>query len=575
MKTDMNLTTLIFILMSTCMLAQNELNDGAAAYEMSKKHTYEPEKRLKFLQTAVENNNADAMVTMGFLHYNGYGKIKKDNYPEALKYWSKAAAQQHPQAYFQLAILYFYGKGVEKDESKAVELWTQSAELGYEPAMETLGNFYFTDKSAKDTQKAYYWYKKAVDNGVTSIIPKMLKAEKMVEAEKTLQKTNTTDFEKGVAYFELEKGNQAIQWLEKAAKSGDDKAMTALGLAIEKWGMGFKKNKDIGKWYKKASGKGNEKAMYLLGKMYEMGNMTYSRVPDYINAMKWYGKAAEKGDTDALMAMGWLYNSGKHDVKPNNIYKRSGPQKWKAWDVFSKAAAQGHPDGYYAQGILLENGHFFVKDSKKYGYADAREFYEKAVAIGHEKAKQNLDRFNWLFEYNMGVKHFERKEYAEAKEMFEAADKKSGHLKAIKYLAQIHESGLGIEPNKKIAFNYYLRLARSGDIGSKSKVTQLYDNEPGLKSLVAQYQKEVASANKESMERLLAKLEKEQKQEAEYNEMLYQQELNRGKVTIGSQWQGFTYDAATRNSYNRTSAENNARIQIENYKRFLDYKFGK
>lgn len=208
-------------------------------------------------------------------------------------------------------------------------------------------------------------------------------------------------------------------------------------------------------------------------------------------------------------------------------------KNYEAWRLFSKVAELGHPEGYYAQGYMLEYGHFFVKDSKKYGYEDAREFDEKAVELGHDKAEAVLEKYNQLFEYNMGVKHFERKEFEQAIVMFEAADKKSGHLIAIKYLAQVHEKGLGTEPNKKVALEYYLRLARSGDIGAKSKVTQLYDNDPKLQSLVAQYQKEVAKASKEAMDMQMAQLEKQKKEEEAYNEMLYQQRLNRGRISVG------------------------------------------
>lgn len=112
------------------------------------------------------------------------------------------------------------------------------------------------------------------------------------------------------------------------------------------------------------------------------------------------------------------------------------------------------------------------------------------------------------------------------------------------------------------------------DIGAKSKVTQLYDNNPKLQSLVAQYQKEVAKASKEAMDRQMAQLEKQKKEEEAYNEMLYQQSLNRGRISVGSQWEGFTYDAATKNSYHRTSAEHKAKAETANYKRYLDYRFG-
>ena len=551
-----------------------QTDDGSAEYEQSKYDQYFGTK-ISLLETAIEKGNSDAMVDMGNLHYNGYYTIKKGNYVEAQKYWSKAVEKGNPHGYFNIGILYLYGNAVEKDVNKTINYWTQSADLGNPFAMEALGNLYFDKKSLpRDVENAYLWSKKAVDNEVTRAIPAMLTAEMMVEAEKTLKKPNATDFEKGVAYFELKKKKEAVMWLQKAAKTGNSKAMVALGLVIRE-GSNYKSKKEAAGWFKKAAKKGNEKAMYLIGNMYEKGEMNYYKKVSYIDAMKWYEKAAEKDDIDALLAMGWLYYSGKHDVKPNNIYRRSGPQKYKAQRLFEKVADLGHPEGYFNMGYMLEYGYHFIKNSKRYGYADAGEYYQKAADMGYEEAETALDKYNKFFEYNMGVKHFERKEYAEAREMFEAADKKSGHIRAVKYLAQIHESGLGVEQNKKTAFNYYLRLARLGDVAAKSKVAQLYDNDPKYQSLVAQYRKDVDKASKEALERQLAKLEKQKQEEAAYQEMLYQQRLNRGRGYSAPTWQGFTYDAATRRSYQRTDAAHKAKVQYDNYKNYLNYKFGK
>lgn len=570
------LFTLCLLLFAPCVANSQtaQTDDGSAEYTQSQKHYYQPETRLSLLKTAIEKGNSDALVDMGNIYYNGYANIKKGNYAEAQKYWSKAAEKGNPHGYFNIGILYLYGNGVEKDVNKTINYWTQSADLDNSHAMVALGNLYFDKKAlTRDVKNAYLWFKKAVDNGNTKAIPAMLTAETMVEAEKTLKKPNATEFEKGKAYFELEKGKEAMIWLEKAAKKGDSKAMTALGIAIEKWGDFYNKSKKAAKWYEKAAKKGNEKAMYLLGKMYQEGKLKNGK--GYIAAMKWYEKAAEKDDIDALLAMAGLYYSGKHDIKPNNIYKRSGPQKYKAQRLYEKVAKLGHPEGYFKIGYMLEYGYHFIKNSKRYGYADAGEYYQKAADMGYEEAETALEKYNKFFEYNMGVKHFERKEYAEAREMFEAADKKSGHIRAVKYLAQIHESGLGVEQNKKTAFNYYLRLARLGDVAAKSKVAQLYDNDPKYQSLVAQYRKDVDKASKEDIAKQLAKLEKQKQEEAAYQEMLYQQRLNRGRGYSAPTWQGFTYDAATRNSYNRTNAANKAAIETANYKRWLDYKFGK
>ncbi|MBC8883326.1 sel1 repeat family protein [Flavobacterium piscinae] len=117
--------------------------------------------------------------------------------------------------------------------------------------MAQLGHLFLQGKYVpKEVVKAHEWFKKAVDNGNTKVIPEMLTSEIMVKATKTLQNPNATDFEKGVAHFELENKKEAFSWLEKATKSGNHQAMTALGLTHEKWGD-FRKYEDAARWYKK------------------------------------------------------------------------------------------------------------------------------------------------------------------------------------------------------------------------------------------------------------------------------------------------------------------------------------
>jgi TPR repeat protein len=555
-------------------LAIGQTDDGTAEYTEAKKYQYQPQLRLELLQTAIAKGNADAMVDMGIIYYNGYAHIKKGNYAEALNYWTKAAQQENQHGYFNLGLLYLNGSGVEKDVQKTIANWTLAANKGNTNAMAQLGQLYLQGKYLpKEVGKAHEWFKKAVDNGNTKVIPEMLTTERMVEATQTLQNPNATDFEKGVAHFELENRKEAFSWLEKAAKTGNHQAMTALGLTHEEWGD-FRKYEDAAHWYKKAAKKGNEKAMYHLGKLIEKGKIGNGMI-DFTDAMEWYQKAAEKEDTDALIAMGWLYNSGKHDVKPNNIYSRKGPNQYKAWDAFYKAAELGNPEGYFNLGYLLEFGLTIFKNQQKYSFEHAGEWYEKAADLGYSEAEVALERYNKTFDFKMGEKMYKNKDYEAAHKWFEKAYEKSKSMVTAMYLGELYEKGMGVEMDREKAFHYYLYAARLGDVRAKSKVTQLYDNNLKYKSLVEEFRTDVAKSVEESTKKKMAELEKIKKEEAAYQEMLYQQSLNRGRGFSRSQWEGFSYDAATKNSYNRTSAENKAKVETANFKRYLDYKFGK
>ncbi|RIA80086.1 hypothetical protein C1645_666546, partial [Glomus cerebriforme] len=60
-----------------------------------------------------------------------------------------------------LGICYIYGKGIDKDKTKAFEWFLKNA-----TAQHILGNLYgFGQGIIKDREKAIYWYQKAAKNG--------------------------------------------------------------------------------------------------------------------------------------------------------------------------------------------------------------------------------------------------------------------------------------------------------------------------------------------------------------------------------------------------------------------------
>lgn len=68
--------------------------------------------------------------------------FEKKDLKKALKLLEEASATD-PMAAYQLGLLYEFGKGVEKDMAKALELYVASAEKGYSPAQCYLGDIYY------------------------------------------------------------------------------------------------------------------------------------------------------------------------------------------------------------------------------------------------------------------------------------------------------------------------------------------------------------------------------------------------------------------------------------------------
>ena len=79
----------------------------------------------------------------------------KDNPAEAVKWYRKAAEQDHDDAQCALALCYYTGKGVEKDLAKAVEWWRKAADQDHDEALYRLGLCYYNGEGVeKDPAEA-------------------------------------------------------------------------------------------------------------------------------------------------------------------------------------------------------------------------------------------------------------------------------------------------------------------------------------------------------------------------------------------------------------------------------------
>jgi TPR repeat protein len=81
----------------------------------------------KWLTMAAEQGHISAMGKLAYLKGNGPGNV---DLAESVKWWQKVADLGDANGQLQLGILYSEGTGVEKDETKAVELWTKAAKQG-------------------------------------------------------------------------------------------------------------------------------------------------------------------------------------------------------------------------------------------------------------------------------------------------------------------------------------------------------------------------------------------------------------------------------------------------------------
>ncbi|ALE01711.1 tetratricopeptide repeat protein [Candidatus Pseudothioglobus singularis] len=97
---------------------------------------------------------------------DGNTAFNNGDYITAYKEWLPLAEQGHDGAQTSLGWMYEHGKGVVKNDKKAVDWYTKAAEQGHIGAQNNLGVIYFNgDTAPLDYKKAFSWFNKAAEQG--------------------------------------------------------------------------------------------------------------------------------------------------------------------------------------------------------------------------------------------------------------------------------------------------------------------------------------------------------------------------------------------------------------------------
>ncbi len=183
----------------------------------------------------------------------------------------------------------FYAQSIQSyrtgETGKAINLLKMLARLEHAPSQYLLGTIYMFGKGIKkDEIRAVYWYKKAAGHG-------------HIKAKYNL----------GIAYANgigvLVDMDQAIDWWQSAASQGNHDAQYNLGL-IYSQGVGVKRDaKEAVEWYQMAAINGDPAAQYNLGVMYAKGDGVKK---DYVKAVRWWQRSAKQGFKQAKSVLHML-----------------------------------------------------------------------------------------------------------------------------------------------------------------------------------------------------------------------------------------------------------------------------
>ena len=391
---------------------------------------------------------------------------EKADYTEALKCYRKAANQGLAEAQYHLGLCYENGNGIRKNKTTAKTWYQKAADQGFKEAKTKLKEIEGASKNTQNNiDNLWAWHGPRLEDKGNYIEAMRMyyrvaekgneKARIQLEELKKKQPSVASQFEKELADDFFKKGTdaeqeknftEALNWYQKAADNGLEKAKTKLN----KLKGSTKAKKDVSpdelylsgkkaeekkdytnalKWYKKAAEANHIEAQYNLAKLYLSGNVPEEEydneeiallrehaqypMPDLYrfntnldlqtlmekeNAKKaiiWCRKAAEAGHVEAQYLLGAAYSSWQHPSLPR-WYTVIGGREIKAdnkearkW--FEKAAQAGNKDAQFMLGQCYEKGQLGVAKSKE----KAKELYRKASSQGHQEAKKMLNRWFW------------------------------------------------------------------------------------------------------------------------------------------------------------------------------------
>ena len=109
-----------------------------------------------------------ASTLIGLCHADKAWKKADDK--KMVSYYEKGINGADPYAYYLMARLHLVNsQAVKADKNKVVEYYEKASDMDYAPAQSELGNLYFTGKCVnKDISKAIKYYNEALLNGYLS-----------------------------------------------------------------------------------------------------------------------------------------------------------------------------------------------------------------------------------------------------------------------------------------------------------------------------------------------------------------------------------------------------------------------
>ena len=367
------------------------------------------------------------------------GKDFSDEYVKTLKHKQRytqlieyliSYADNSTTAMNELALCFYYGRGVEKNWDKVFEYNQRAADLGDIDGLAYLGFNYL------------YGVGVAV-NYVEAI--RLLRI--------TTQKNNHLGqrylgycYEEGLG-VDIDK-KKAYELYRLSADQDDATAKRFLGQCYE-YGIGVDKNEsEAVKWYRKSAEQENAVAEWILGQCYEYGIGVDKNESE---AVKWYRKSAEHGDAEAQKFLGISYENGigveKDEEEAVEWYRKSAEQE--------NAVAERLLGQCYEYGIGVDKNE-----------SEAVKWYRKSAEQENAVAEWILGQ---CYEYGIGVGKNENEAIKWYRKSAEHGD-----AEAQRFLGKCYKYGIGVEKDEEEAVEWYIKSAEQGNLSSQLTLGNYY-----------------------------------------------------------------------------------------------------
>lgn len=263
---------------------------------------------------------ADAQYYLADCYMTGKYSLDTDN-EKAFHLYLQASKQNHPEATYQVAQAYEFGRGTKKDCAHAVQFYRKSAALGDAYGMHRLALIlqHGLLGQAKNPKEAVTWLKRAAFASTD-------------QYPNPIHDLALCYFQHGGSLAVIPDDAYAFELLSQAAHLGYPPSQYLLGNCYEKGKLGCGIDHGLSiNWYRQAADQGNPEAEYSLSRWYRIGcDGVISR--DESIACEWARKSAEQKFHKAQYVVGCFFEHG--------IGVSIDLAEAKVW--YARSAAQGN-----------------------------------------------------------------------------------------------------------------------------------------------------------------------------------------------------------------------------------------